>query len=96
MYKSYRFRLYPTTNQIELIHKTFGCTRVVYNHYLEKQKALYDEGKDSLSCFDMIKDLKNLQVEHPYLERLKKYMMELKQKKKETKAKQTTVATIGC
>lgn len=67
MYKAYRFRLYPTTNQIELIHKTFGCTRVVYNHYLEKQKALYDEGKDSLSCFDMIKDLKNFQVEHPYL-----------------------------
>ena len=67
MYKSYRFRLYPTTNQRELIHKTFGCTRVVYNHYLEKQKALYDEGKDSLSCFDMIKDLKNLQVERPYL-----------------------------
>ena len=67
MYKAYRFRLYPTTNQVELIHKTFGCTRVVYNHYLEKQKALYDEGKDSLSCFDMIKDLKNLQVERPYL-----------------------------
>ena len=67
MYKAYRFRLYPTTNQIELIHKTFSCTRVVYNHYLEKQKALYDEGKDSLSCFDMIKDLKNLQVERPYL-----------------------------
>ena len=67
MYKSYRFRLYPTTNQVELIHKTFGCTRVVYNHYLEKQKALYDEGKDSLSCFDMIKDLKNFQVERPYL-----------------------------
>ena len=67
MYKSYRFRLYPITNQVELIHKTFGCTRVVYNHYLEKQKALYDEGKDSLSCFDMIKDLKNLQVEHPFL-----------------------------
>ena len=67
MYRAYRFRLYPTTNQIELIHKTFGCTRVVYNHYLEKQKALYDEGKDSLSCFDMIKDLKKLQAEHPYL-----------------------------
>ena len=67
MYRAYRFRLYPTTNQVELIHKTFGCTRVVYNHYLEKQKALYDEGKDSLSCFDMIKDLKNLQVERPYL-----------------------------
>lgn len=61
MYKSYRFRMYPTTSQIELIHKTFGCTRLVYNYYLEKKK----EG--NLSCFDMIKDLKNLQAEYPYL-----------------------------
>ena len=67
MYRAYRFRLYPTTNQVELIHKTFGCTRVVYNHYLEKKKVLYEEEKVVLSCFDMIKDLKNLQVERPYL-----------------------------
>lgn len=70
--------MYPTTNQVVLIQKTFGCTRIVYNHYLEKQKLLYEERKETLSCFDRTKDLKNLQVEHPYLERLKKYMMELK------------------
>ena len=67
MYRAYRFRLYPTTNQVELIHKTFGCARLVYNHYLEKQKVLYEEEKVVLSCFDMIKDLKNLQLERPYL-----------------------------
>ena len=61
MYKSYRFRMYPTTSQIELIHKTFGCTRLVYNYYLEKKKEA------NLACFDMIKDLKNLQAEYPYL-----------------------------
>lgn len=61
MYKSYRFRMYPTTSQIELIHKTFGCTRLVYNYYLEKKKEA------NLSCFDMIKDLKNLQAKYPYL-----------------------------
>ena len=61
MYKSYRFRMYPTTSQIELIHKTFGCTRLVYNYYLEKKKEA------NLSCFDMIRDLKNLQAEYPYL-----------------------------
>ena len=70
MYRAYRFRLYPTINQVEIIHKTFGCTRLVYNHYLEKQKSLYENGKDSLSCFDMIKDLKNLQVERPYLKKV--------------------------
>lgn len=61
MYKSYRFRMYPTTSQIELIHKTFGCTRLVYNYYLETKKEA------NLTCFDMIKDLKNLQAEYPYL-----------------------------
>ncbi|HIR49470.1 MAG TPA: helix-turn-helix domain-containing protein [Candidatus Faecimonas gallistercoris] len=39
MYRAYRFRLYPTTNYVELIHKTFGCIRVVYNHYLNKKKT---------------------------------------------------------
>ena len=66
MYRSYRFRLYPTTNQVELIQKTFGCTRFVFNYYLEKTKMLYEEEKKYLFCFDMIKDLKKLQEERPY------------------------------
>ncbi len=61
MYKSYQFRLYPTDQQIIQIQKTFGCTRLVYNHYLEKRK------KDNLTCFDMIKDLPNLYQECPFL-----------------------------
>lgn len=38
MYKAYKFRLYPNDNQIELINKTFGCSRLVYNHYLSLNK----------------------------------------------------------
>lgn len=37
MEKSYKFRIYPTAPQIEQIHKTFGCVRFVYNHYLDKR-----------------------------------------------------------
>ena len=61
MYKSYQFRLYPNDSQIIQIQKTFGCTRLVYNHYLEKRK------KEHLTCFDMIKDLPNLYSEYPFL-----------------------------
>ena len=61
MYKSYQFRLYPDKQQIIQIQKTFGCTRLVYNHYLEKRK------KDNLTCFDMIKDLPNLYQKYPFL-----------------------------
>ena len=38
MYKSYQFRLYPSDSQIIQIQKTFGSTRLAYNHYLEKRK----------------------------------------------------------
>ena len=44
-----------------MIQKTFGCTRLVYNHYLEKRK------KDNLTCFDTIKDLPNLYLKYPFL-----------------------------
>ena len=36
MYKAYKFRLYPSDSQKELIHKTFGCTRFIYNYFLDE------------------------------------------------------------
>ena len=36
--KSYKFRLYPNKSQIILINKTIGCTRFVFNFFLNKQK----------------------------------------------------------
>ena len=54
-YKAYKFRLYPTDNQKELIHKTFGCVRFVYNHFLDYQK---NNGFKKSSC--LCKDLKVL------------------------------------
>ena len=61
IYKSYQFRLYPNDSQIIMIQKTFGCTRFVYNHYLEKRK------KEHLTCFDMIRNLPNLYSKYPFL-----------------------------
>src|SRR5690606_27904707 len=34
--KAYRFRLYPNKKQITLIHRTIGCSRFVFNHFLAK------------------------------------------------------------
>jgi len=34
MYKTYKFRLYPTEEQKTLLNKTFGCCRFIYNYYL--------------------------------------------------------------
>ena len=54
MYRAYKFRLYPNCIQKKLINKMFGCTRFVYNYYLEKIKMegytyAYDNIKDYVS-----------------------------------------------
>ncbi len=36
--KSFRFRIFPTKKQAELINKTIGCSRFVFNFFLNKQK----------------------------------------------------------
>ena len=38
VHKAYKFRIYPNNKQIELINKTIGCTRFVFNFFLGKQK----------------------------------------------------------
>ena len=51
MYKAYKFRLYPDNEQLELINKTFGSSRYVYNHYLDKMKT-----NGYVSAYTNIKD----------------------------------------
>lgn len=62
MYKTYKFRMYLTDSQKILVHKTFGCTRFVYNHFLNKCK---ENGYQK--AYDMCKELKELVVEYPFL-----------------------------
>lgn len=39
--KAYKFRIYPNKKQIELINKTIGCSRFVFNFFLGKQMDIY-------------------------------------------------------
>jgi len=48
MFNSYKFRLYPTNEQIDLFDKTFGCCRFVYNKMLEDKINYYKETKQPL------------------------------------------------
>ena len=37
IYKAYKFRMYPNKEQEELINKTIGSFRFVYNYFLDKK-----------------------------------------------------------
>jgi len=41
--KAYKFRIYPDQDQQVLIAKTIGCSRFVFNHFLDKWNDTYKE-----------------------------------------------------
>ena len=67
IFKGYILRLYPTDKQKELINKTIGCTRFVYNHFLDEKINDYKRAGKSRSCYDQIKELPGLCKEYPWL-----------------------------
>lgn len=47
--KAFKFRLLPNQIQINLIAKTFGCCRFIYNKMLEDKIKYYEKTKKNLS-----------------------------------------------
>ena len=45
--KAYKFRVYPTLEQIGFFNKSFGCVRKVYNLMLDDRKKYYEEYKST-------------------------------------------------
>ena len=64
---SYKFRIYPNTEQQTLIQKTFGCARFVYNHFLAQRIAEYKTTGKSPTRFQQDKSLTALKQEIEWL-----------------------------
>jgi putative transposase len=67
MHKVFKYRIYPNKAQQSLLQVTFGCCRFVYNKTLDIRKTAYETDKTKLSKFDLIKRLKPLKDEFPWL-----------------------------
>lgn len=70
MIKGFRYRLYPTEVQSELINKHIGSSRFVYNLALETKTMAYAGNQINLSCFDLIKQLPDLKKECTWLKEI--------------------------
>lgn len=57
--KAYKTEIHPSKTQIELIHKTFGCTRYIYNQYVYENLENLASGKDFISAFSYSKRVNN-------------------------------------
>lgn len=69
--KAYKFRLYPTHKQTELLAQHFGSCRFVYNYFLHKRIDFYvknkDEKKHSLTYHNTAKMLTKLKRNPKYI-----------------------------
>ena len=66
--RTYRFRIYPNSSQKELIEKTLGCSRQVYNDFLSMCIESFENDHDfKIKKYDLIKLLPEYKETFPYL-----------------------------
>ena len=63
IHRSYKFRIYPTKEQETLMSKHFGCSRFVFNHFLNVRREQYLNDKTSLNYYDNANSLTQLKKE---------------------------------
>ena len=64
---AYKYRIYPNKQQKEIIAKTFGSCRFVYNKYLAMRIDKYKESIESFTYIQCANDMKKLKSELEWL-----------------------------
>ncbi|QYZ79816.1 transposase [Methanofollis formosanus] len=67
MLQAYKYRMYPSQEQVALLMKHIHACRFVYNNSLEQKIRAYEQEGRKLSCFDLNNRLPALKDEHPWL-----------------------------
>jgi len=67
MKKTFKYRIYPTKQQVKTLNESIRACRFVWNNFLNERKTLYETEKKSISKFDQIKRLPELKKEFPFL-----------------------------
>lgn len=60
MYKAYKYQIYPSKDQEDLMQKTFGCVRFVYNQILKYKIELYKTEKLNIGKSECCKYLNHI------------------------------------
>lgn len=70
-YKNYvlKIRIYPNLEQKSYLHKAFGCSRFIYNYFLDKSQKEYETEKIYFNCIASERELAKLskQIDYSWL-----------------------------
>ena len=61
--RAYKFRLYPSAVQSQMLEQHFGCARFVFNWGLAEKSKAYSERQEKLSCLALMNRLPELKSE---------------------------------
>ena len=64
--RAYKFRIYPNDEQKILFAKTFGCVRMVYNHWLDRKIRQYEENKTNVTYTICTKEMAAMKKTEEY------------------------------
>lgn len=67
VYKSYKYRLYPTPKDKELLSLHFGHCRFVYNYFLKEKQEFYLKSKNTLNYNNCSQALTTLKKQKEYV-----------------------------
>lgn len=67
-YKNYvlKIRIYPNLEQKSYLHKAFGCSRFIYNYFLDKSQKAWNENKEYFNWIETSRELTKLKKTEEY------------------------------
>lgn len=75
MFKTAEIRIYPNKSQQELLQKTFGCARFVYNYFLNERITLWKENGESTTWIKQSRELTAIKGEYPWLKEVEAHAL---------------------
>ena len=77
MIRGYRIKIFPKEEQKKMIHKSFGCTRFIYNWCIDRISENYNKTKKTLSSIELQKEIVILkkQIEYSWLNEVSANML---------------------
>lgn len=66
MIRGYRIKIFPNEEQKKMMHKSFGCSRFIYNWCIDEIQKYYKDTKKHLNKYEITKKLKEIKKIESY------------------------------
>ena len=77
MFKTFRYRLYPTKTQAHWLAETLETCRHLYNNCLAERKNAWELEKRSVGKFEQLRQVKDLKATNPYAANVHSHILQV-------------------